>query len=147
MSIFGLPLHPLVVHAAVVLIPLACLGALIVVGSSRARERFGWLTVAFAVAAAGAAITARLSGESLALSLAGIAPLIATHRQWGQLTPWSAVALAITLPAGLLVRTRSKPAWVAAAVLLYRVLRVATSVTEPRVLLPGRARTIPALSA
>ena len=117
MNIFGLPLHPLVVHAAVVLIPLASLGALIVVVSARARERFGWLTVAFAVAAAGAAITAKLSGEALAESLGGIAPLIATHRQWGELTPWPAVALAITLPAGLLIRSRSKPAWVAAAVL------------------------------
>jgi uncharacterized membrane protein len=116
-DIFGLPLHPLVVHAAVVLIPLASLGALIVVVSARARERFGWLTVAFAVAAAGAAITARLSGEALAESLGGIAPLIATHRQWGELAPWPAVALAITLPAGLLIRSRSKPAWVAAAAL------------------------------
>ena len=117
MDIFGLPLHPLVVHAAVVLIPLACLGALVVVVSARARERFGWLTVAFAVAAAGAAVTARLSGEAFAQSLGGIAPLIATHRQLGELTPWPAVALAILLPAGLLLRSRSKPAWVVAAVL------------------------------
>ncbi len=117
MNIFGLPLHPLVVHAAVVLIPLASLGALIVVVSQRARERFGWLTVAFAVAAAGAAITARLSGEALAQSLGGIEQLIATHRQYGELAPWPAVALAITLPVGLLIRSRSKPAWVAAAVL------------------------------
>ena len=117
MYIFGLPLHPLVVHAAVVLIPLASIGALSVVVSSRARERFGWLTVAFAVAAAGAAITAKVSGEALAQALGGIAPLIATHRQYGELTPWPAVALAVTLPAGLLIRGRSKPAWVAAAVL------------------------------
>jgi uncharacterized membrane protein len=116
--IFGLPLHPLVVHAAVVLIPLASLGALIVIVSARVRERFGWLTVAFAAAAAGAAITAKLSGEALAQSLGGgIASLIATHRQWGELTPWPAVVLAVTLPAGLLIRSRSKPAWVAAAVL------------------------------
>ena len=117
MDFLGLPLHPLVVHAAVVLIPLACLGALVVVVSPRARERYGWLTVAFAVAAAGAAITARLSGEAFAQGLAGIAPLIATHRQYGELTPWPAVALAITLPAGLLIRSRSKPAWVVAAAL------------------------------
>jgi len=118
MFLFGLPLHPLVVHAAVVLVPLACLGALAVVLSPRARERFGWLTVAFAAAAAGAAITARLSGDALAQSFgAGMAPLIATHRQWGELTPWPAVALAIILPAGLLIRSRSKPAWVAAVAL------------------------------
>jgi len=115
--VYGLPLHPLVVHAAVVLIPLACLGALAVIVSARARERFGWLTVAFAVAAAGAAIVARISGEALAQGLGGTTPIIATHSQWGQLTPWPAVALAITLPAGLLIRSRSKPAWIAAAAL------------------------------
>ena len=117
MFFFGLPLHPLVVHAAVVLIPLASLGVLVVVVSARARERFGWLTAAFAAAAAGAAITARLSGEALAQSLGGIGPLIASHRQWGGLTSWPAVALAILLPAGLLIRSHSRAAWVAAAVL------------------------------
>jgi uncharacterized membrane protein len=117
-DVLGLPLHPLVVHAAVVLVPLACLGALAVIASARARDRFGWLAVAFAVAAAGAAVTAKLSGEALAQSLGGgIASLISTHRQWGELAPWPAVALAITLSAGLLVRSRSKPAWMAAAVL------------------------------
>lgn len=117
MNVLGLPLHPLVVHAAVVLIPLACLGALAVIFSGRARDRFGWLTAAFAVAAAIAAVTARLSGQALADSLGGLDQLIATHRQFGQLTPFAAVALAITLPVGLWIRGRSKPAWVAAAAL------------------------------
>jgi len=117
-NVFGLPLHPLVVHAVVVLVPLACLGALAVIISGRARERFGWLTVAFAVAAAGAAVIAKFSGEALAQSLGGIEPLIATHRQFGELVPYPAIALAILLPAGLLIRSRSKPAWVAASVLI-----------------------------
>lgn len=34
MDVFGLPLHPLVVHGAVVLVPLAALGALAVVSSA-----------------------------------------------------------------------------------------------------------------
>ncbi|QNP57125.1 DUF2231 domain-containing protein [Tessaracoccus defluvii] len=37
----GLPLHPLIVHAVVVFIPLAALGALLVVLSRRLRERYG----------------------------------------------------------------------------------------------------------
>ncbi|MCC6496205.1 MAG: hypothetical protein IT193_08090 [Propionibacteriaceae bacterium] len=117
MDFLGLPLHPLVVHAAVVLIPLAALGAIAVVLSGRARERFGWLTAAFAVAAAAAAVVARLSGEALAQSLPGIAPVIATHQSFGELTPYPAVALAILLPGGLLIRGRSRAAWLAAAVL------------------------------
>ncbi len=117
MNFLGLPLHPLVVHAAVVLIPLASLGALVVVLSGWARERFGWLTAAFAVAAGGAALVARLSGEALAASLPGIEPVIATHRSFGELTPYPAIALAILLPIGLLIRSRSKAAWLVAAVL------------------------------
>ncbi|PKQ21842.1 MAG: hypothetical protein CVT65_16395, partial [Actinobacteria bacterium HGW-Actinobacteria-5] len=69
MDVLGLPLHPLVVHAAVVLVPLAALGALVVLAWARARDRYGWLVVAFAVAGAGAAVVARLSGEALAAGL------------------------------------------------------------------------------
>lgn len=116
MDVFGLPLHPLVVHAAVVLVPLASLGALAVVASARVRDRYGWLTVAFAVAAAGSAVVARLSGEVLAEDL-GVGPLVATHQMWGQWVPFPAVALALALPAGLLIRTRSAWAWWVAAAL------------------------------
>lgn len=41
MTLFGLPLHPLVVHAAVVLLPLAALGAIVIAVSERARKRYG----------------------------------------------------------------------------------------------------------
>nr|WP_300150336.1 DUF2231 domain-containing protein [Propionicimonas sp.] len=116
MEVFGLPVHPLVVHAAVVLVPLASLGALAVVVSARARDRYGWLVVAFAVAAAGSAVVARLSGEALAQSL-GVGRLVATHQMWGQLVPYPAVALALVLPAGLLIRTRATWAWWTAAAL------------------------------
>jgi uncharacterized membrane protein len=115
-NVFGLPLHPLVVHGAVVLIPLACLGALAVLISARARERYGWLTVAFAVAAAGSAIVAKLSGEVLAATL-GAGRLVATHEAWGDVLPYPTVALAVALPVALLLRPRSTAGWwVAAAV-------------------------------
>ncbi|MGC3995558.1 MAG: hypothetical protein QM779_15805 [Propionicimonas sp.] len=114
MEIGGLPLHPLVVHGAVVLVPLSALGALAVILWGRAREHFGWLTVAFAVAAAAFAVAARLSGEALADAL-GAGPLVVTHRMWGQLVPFPTVALAIALPAALLLRTRSRAGWWVAA--------------------------------
>ena len=115
MDVFGLPLHPLVVHAAVVLIPLASIGALLVVVSGRLRDRYGWLTVAFAVAAAGSAIVAKLSGEALAASL-GVGKLVATHQSFGELVPYPAVALAVALPASLLLQRRSVAGWWIAAV-------------------------------
>lgn len=115
MEISGLPLHPLVVHAVVVLVPLSALGALAVVASARVRDRYGWLTVAFAVAAAGASIVAKLAGEALAASL-GVQQLVATHQRWGELVPYPAVALAIALPAVLLLRGRSNTGWWLAAI-------------------------------
>src|SRR4051794_2735752 len=115
MEVFGLPLHPLVVHAAVVLIPLASLGALLVVAWGKLRDRYGWLTVAFAVAAAGSAIVAKLSGEALRTSL-GVGKLVAAHESFGELVPYPAVALAVALPAALLLKGRSVAGWWVATV-------------------------------
>lgn len=110
MDVFGLPLHPLVVHGAVVLIPLAALGALAVLASGWVRTRYGWLTVLIAVAGAGSAVVARLSGQVLAETRGG-GPVFAAHMMWGQLAPFPAVALALFLPAALLVEKRSRPGW------------------------------------
>lgn len=117
MYVLGLPLHPLVVHAVVVLLPLAALGALAVVVSGKLRDRYGSLVAACGAAAAVAAIVAKLSGEALASSL-GVGQLVATHQSFGQLVPYPAVALAIALPVALLLRRRGSMTgwWVAAAV-------------------------------
>ncbi len=98
MDVFGLPLHPLIVHAAVMLVPLAALGALVVVAWPAARRRYGWLTVGFAVAAAASAFVARASGDQLLQSLGGASASILTHHQWGLLAPLPAGVLALVLP-------------------------------------------------
>lgn len=110
MEILGLPVHPLVVHAAVILTPLSALGAVLVILFPRLRERYGWLTVWFAVAAAGSAIVAKLSGEALAASL-DVGRLVATHESYGELMPYPTVSLALFLPAALLLRKRSVAGW------------------------------------
>ena len=61
----GLPLHPLVVHATVVLVPLAVLGALAVVVFPAARRRYGSLVVVTAVVATLCTVIAEQSGEAL----------------------------------------------------------------------------------
>ncbi len=71
---FGLPLHPLVVHAAVVFIPLAALGAVLVVLSARFRGRYGGLAVLLGAAAVVAAFAARLTGPCLPTTSASRAP-------------------------------------------------------------------------
>jgi len=87
-----------------------------VIVSGRVRDRYGWLTVAFAVAAALAAIVAKLSGEAFATQLS-IGSLIATHEFYGELMPYPSVALALALPAALLLRGRSSAGWVVTMVL------------------------------
>ena len=66
MEIMGLPLHPLVVHAVVVLVPLAALGGIVISAWTAARKRYGWLTVAFAFAAASSTFVAQQAGEAFA---------------------------------------------------------------------------------
>ncbi|WP_435771251.1 DUF2231 domain-containing protein [Nocardioides sp. SYSU DS0651] len=63
MEINGLPLHPLAVHGAVVLTPLAALIGLAYL-VPRWRDRLRWPLVVGAVVAVGAIVLAYLSGES-----------------------------------------------------------------------------------
>lgn len=66
-TVVGLPVHPLVVHAAVVLIPLSALlvVAIAVVPAWRGGV-FGWFTVGLTAAATAVVPVATLSGEALA---------------------------------------------------------------------------------
>ena len=45
MEILGLPLHPLIVHATVVIVPLAALGAIAIALMKWARMRYGELVL------------------------------------------------------------------------------------------------------
>ncbi|WP_431935608.1 DUF2231 domain-containing protein [Micromonospora sp. RP3T] len=64
-SVNGLPLHPLVVHAVVVLLPLAALGVVALAVRPAWRGRFGWLVVLVAALATAAIPLATESGENL----------------------------------------------------------------------------------
>lgn len=64
-NLAGLPAHPLVVHAAVVLVPLAALGTVVIALWPAARRRIGWIVVGLAVVGLIASWVAKESGESL----------------------------------------------------------------------------------
>lgn len=64
--ISGLPVHPLVVHFAVVLLPLAALALIAIVFIPSWRKTFGWVVMAGLVVGTGAAFVAKESGEQLA---------------------------------------------------------------------------------
>ena len=61
----GLPLHVLVVHAVVVLLPLTVLGAVVIALWPAARARFGWLVVGVAAVATALVPVATNSGGKL----------------------------------------------------------------------------------
>jgi drug/metabolite transporter (DMT)-like permease len=64
-SLFGLPGHPLVVHLAVVLVPLAAVGTIAIAFWGAARRRIGWIIVALAFVAFVGCFLAKESGEAL----------------------------------------------------------------------------------
>lgn len=100
-TIAGLPVHPLVVHAAVVLLPLGAFGVLVLLVVARWRLRFGWLTLAALAAGVGASVVAEQSGEALARRVG----MPREHAEWGERLPPVAVMLfVVALVWFLLVR-------------------------------------------
>jgi drug/metabolite transporter (DMT)-like permease len=64
-SLFGLPAHPLVVHIAVVMVPLAAVGTVVMAFWAAARRRIGWIVVALAFVAFVGCFLAGESGGAL----------------------------------------------------------------------------------
>ena len=61
----GIPVHPLVVHAAVVFVPLTALGLIAMAIWPRFSARYGWLVVGSGAIAAFSSFAAKQSGEAL----------------------------------------------------------------------------------
>ena len=92
-TIFGLPTHTLVVHAAVVLLPLAALGGIIMGFSQRFSVRFGPAVVAVAAVGTVAAFLSRVSGEEFAERVGNPEE----HAEAGELLPFIAVGFLVVL--------------------------------------------------
>ncbi len=95
-TIFGLPVHALVVHGVLGLIPLAALAAIAIALVPRWRGRFGYFVLALTTAALLAVPVMTQSGEALKrrLNAGGIvAKQIERHEQAGELVLWPVLAL------------------------------------------------------
>lgn len=89
-SLFGLPAHPLVVHAAVVLLPIAAVGTLVVAAAPRARRHYAPLVLAASLVATVAVGLAQSSGEALEDHVRETA-LVEAHTSQGEsVLPWAA---------------------------------------------------------
>lgn len=102
-TVAGLPTHPLVVHVAVVLLPLSALALVAIIAVRRWRAAYGWLTMAgLAVGAAGAVLAAQ-TGEALAVRVG----LPADHARWGDLLEKAGVVLLVVAAMWFVLQRRS----------------------------------------
>jgi hypothetical protein len=91
--IAGLPVHALIVHVAVVLIPLSALGAILIAARPKALRLFGAATVIGATVGVVASVIAGVSGNQLAERVGWPE----THANYGEIFPFAALAFLLLL--------------------------------------------------
>lgn len=131
-ELFGLPAHPLVVHVAVVLLPLAALATLVCAAVPRARRHYAPVALALAVVATAAVGLAQGSGEELEERVDETA-LVEEHTEQGEgVLPWAiavTVSAAAVAAAPLLARRRAWPGRVVTTVVVAASLVAGTGAT------------------
>ena len=130
MEINGLPLHALVVHAAVVFGPIAALAGILYAAVPPWRDRLRWPLVVLAAIAVSAIWVAYLSGEDLTEANEYGGPLhelVETHEHRAEKLRLITTAFALTAWVTAWWHTRRGPVGVVLAVLL-AVASVATGV-------------------
>ena len=133
-TIFGLPVHALVVHSVVVLIPLSAIGAALMAVRPSFSRRFGPLVVLLAFLAAGFSVISEKSGEQLAERV-GL-PLV--HSELGSSMPLIAIAFFVVLLVFWLFdrgipRNRHRPVWVRLLAVVLIALAVLATIWVIRV--------------
>jgi hypothetical protein len=95
--VFGLPLHPLLVHAVVVLAPLTA-GALVLGQfAARARRRLGLVTVAGAAVVLALTPPTVAAGTALAVRVGPVPGLSEHAAHGGMLLPWAVALFGVAL--------------------------------------------------
>jgi uncharacterized membrane protein len=108
-TVFGLPVHPLVVHATVVLVPLTALVLALAVSLPRFRVWAGWLPLGLAVVSLILTPISTASGDRFE-QLLGIDPeAVARHRQLGEMLIWWVLAMFAVAAALTVVHRRPEP--------------------------------------
>ena len=127
----GLPVHALVLHAAVVFVPLLALGAIVYALVSRWRTKIDWAVVLLAVLAPITALVTMLSGNELHQRLLsqGLkgrgAEIIDEHMGFGTLTFWLSLALGVVALIAVFATRRQPGSLPGVADLGLRVVMVA----------------------
>jgi len=133
----GLPIHPLVVHAVVVLLPLAVLGTIAIAVRPAWRTRYGVLVVACAAVATALVPVATSSGEALEKHVGDPGK----HAALGDQLIWFAIPLLVLATALVWLANRAErgratpgPRWLPTAVaVLAAVAALASAVQVYRI--------------
>jgi hypothetical protein len=135
-TVFGLPTHAIVVHATVVLLPLAALVVLLHAFWPAARRRLGGGTPLLAGVALVLVPLATQSGETLEHSV-GRSALVARHAELADgMLPWALGLFVVALGLWLLDRRRARPSeaaeprWVPIVASVLAVVFVAGTVQQ-----------------
>ena len=100
-QISGLPVHILVIHAAVVFVPLLAIGAIVYAVVPRWRSRIGWAVISLSIITPIITLVAAESGEKLydRLVANGISgkgkEMLDDHMGFGKTTFWFTLALGV----------------------------------------------------
>ena len=120
MEISGLPLHPLVVHAAVVFGPIGALTALAYAVLPRFRDRLRMPMLALALLATGSVVAAYLTGRNFLASRPelGREAMVDTHEARARLLLWLTLGFGLVAASAGWMHARAGVARVAVRVLL-----------------------------
>lgn len=109
-TFFGLPAHPLLVHAVTVLFPLAAIGGIVMAVFPSWRDRIGWPIVGLAGVGLVFTYLAKESGEALEEAIEqaeGISPQLHAHTELGDVTLFWMLPLFVVL-LGFMLYHRSR---------------------------------------
>jgi hypothetical protein len=103
---FGdLPLHVLVIHLTVLVLPVAALTAIVYALVPKWRWLLRWPTLVLGVGALVCAFVAKKSGEAFVAAIPQLEPLVKIHRERGNLLFWFVLVFALVAVAAFLLLT------------------------------------------
>ena len=104
-TVFGLPVHPLIVHATVVMVPLTAVAVALWFLSARFRAWSGILPLAMAAVSVVLAPLSTSSGEELE-HMVGESKLVQEHAELGDMLVWWCLGMLVVAAAGWFLRRR-----------------------------------------